>query len=79
MGESLQLLFEIATILRVYNAAMLTIGDAARRFRDGSLTPEALTNDCLAAIARENPRINAFTEVFERSALEEASSTSRAA
>ena len=51
---------------------MLSIVEAGKRFRDGSLTPEALAKDVLAAIARENPRLNAYYEVFERSALEEA-------
>lgn len=51
---------------------MLTIAEAARRFRDGSLAPEALTRDTLAAIAKENPRLNAYYEVFETSALAEA-------
>ena len=51
---------------------MLTISEAARKFREGSLTPEALARESLAAIARENPRLNAFSEVFERSALAEA-------
>ncbi len=51
---------------------MLSIVEAGRRFRDGSLTPEGLVRDLLAAIRRENPRLNAFYEVFEASALEEA-------
>ena len=51
---------------------MLSIVEAGRRFRDGSLTPEALAKEILAAVATRNPRLNAYYEVFERSALEEA-------
>lgn len=42
----------------------LTAVLAAKRFRSGSLTPEALTRDLLARIAARNPTLNAFYEVF---------------
>ncbi len=55
----------------------LTIVEAGRRFRDGSLSPERLTEDLLARIARENPRLNAFYEVFTREARETAARATR--
>jgi aspartyl-tRNA(Asn)/glutamyl-tRNA(Gln) amidotransferase subunit A len=53
------------------------IVETGRKFRDGSLTPEALVRDLLAAVRRENPRLNAFTEVFETGALQEAQRATR--
>lgn len=43
---------------------MITIQEAARRFRDGSLAPSALLRDCLDAVKRLNPKLNAFSELF---------------
>ena len=40
--------------------AMLTATEAARRIRDGSLRPEALLEACLARIAEDEPRVQAF-------------------
>lgn len=42
------------------NPATLTIVDAARRLRDGSLTSVDLTEACLARIAQEGARLNTF-------------------
>jgi aspartyl-tRNA(Asn)/glutamyl-tRNA(Gln) amidotransferase subunit A len=55
----------------------LTAVEAARRFRDGSLTPEALTADLLDRIASENPVLNAFYEIFEEEARESAVTATR--
>jgi len=57
----------------------LTLGavEAARRFRDGSLTPEALTEELLGRIASENPLLNAFYEVFEGEARASAVTATR--
>ena len=43
----------------------LTAVDALTRFGEGSLSPETLVDDCLARIARDNPKVNAFTCVNE--------------
>lgn len=43
----------------------LTAVDALARFGEGSLSPETLVDDCLARIARDNPKVNAFTCVNE--------------
>lgn len=43
----------------------LTAVEALARFRQGTLSPEALVNDCLERIARDNPKVNAFTCVNE--------------
>jgi aspartyl-tRNA(Asn)/glutamyl-tRNA(Gln) amidotransferase subunit A len=56
---------------------MPTAVEAARRFRDGSLTPEALTERLLGRIASENPRLNAFYEVFAEEARESARTAAR--
>lgn len=56
---------------------MITIAEAARRFRDGSLAPEKLTEECLSLIAKENPRLNAFWEVFEKEARAEAAAAAK--
>lgn len=50
----------MSTPSTVPNTASLTIVDAARRLRDGSLTSVALTEACLARIARDNDRLKAF-------------------
>lgn len=47
---------------------MLTIAEAGRRFRDGSLSPVAFTEECLARIGELNPELNAFWEVFAEEA-----------
>jgi aspartyl-tRNA(Asn)/glutamyl-tRNA(Gln) amidotransferase subunit A len=44
--------------------SMLTIAEAGRRFRSGDLSPETLTEALLDRIRRENPRLNAYYEVF---------------
>lgn len=44
--------------------SMLTIAEAGRRFRSGELSPEPLTEMLLDRIRRENPRLNAYYEVF---------------
>jgi aspartyl-tRNA(Asn)/glutamyl-tRNA(Gln) amidotransferase subunit A len=43
---------------------MLTIAEAGRKFRSGELSPETLVEMFLDRIKRENPRLNAFYEVF---------------
>lgn len=43
---------------------MLTIAEAGRKFRSGALSPETLVEMFLERIQRENPRLNAFYEVF---------------
>ncbi len=48
----------------------LTITEAGRRFRDGSLSPAKLINDLLDRIERENPRLNAYWEVCADDARE---------
>ncbi|WJK78209.1 hypothetical protein QOV31_005094 (plasmid) [Agrobacterium fabrum] len=45
----------------------------------GELSSEALVTECLARIARLNPTINAFSQVYEESALEEARACDREA
>jgi len=54
-----------------------TAVEAARRFRDGSLTPIALTESLLERIASENPLLNAFYEVFEEESRESAAALTR--
>jgi aspartyl-tRNA(Asn)/glutamyl-tRNA(Gln) amidotransferase subunit A len=55
----------------------LTAVESARRFREGSLTPEVLTEELLERIASENPLLNAFYEVFEAEARESAAAATR--
>ncbi len=55
----------------------ITAVEAAKRFRSGALTPEALTRDLLDRIAAENPRLNAFYEVFETEARATAAAATR--
>jgi len=57
--------------------AVTTAAEAARRFRDGTLTPAELTDELLARIARENPRLNAYYEVFVAEARESAAAATR--
>ena len=54
-----------------------TAADAARRFREGSLTPQDLTDDLLARIERDNPRLNAYYEVFASEARDSAAQAAR--
>jgi aspartyl-tRNA(Asn)/glutamyl-tRNA(Gln) amidotransferase subunit A len=61
----------------VPNTASLTIVDAARRLRDGSLTSVALTEACLARIARDNDRLKAFILVMADTAREQAEAADR--
>ena len=49
-----------------------TIGEALERLRDGSLRSADLTRQCLDAIARLNPALNAFIAVTAEDALEAA-------
>jgi aspartyl-tRNA(Asn)/glutamyl-tRNA(Gln) amidotransferase subunit A len=56
---------------------MSTAAEAARKFRAGELTPSALTEALLARIAGENPRLNAFYEIFADSARAEADRATR--
>jgi len=44
--------------------AMRSIVEAGRKFRSGELSPETLTEMFLDRIQRENPKLNAFYEVF---------------
>jgi aspartyl-tRNA(Asn)/glutamyl-tRNA(Gln) amidotransferase subunit A len=47
----------------------LTIADAGRRFRDGTLTPTQLTEALLARIERLNGRLHAYLLVTADQAL----------
>jgi aspartyl-tRNA(Asn)/glutamyl-tRNA(Gln) amidotransferase subunit A len=67
----------VSTPSTVLNTASLTIVDAARRLRDGSLTSVALTEACLARIARDNERLNAFILVTADAAREQAAAADR--
>jgi aspartyl-tRNA(Asn)/glutamyl-tRNA(Gln) amidotransferase subunit A len=55
----------------------ITAARAGRGFRDGSLTPEQLTGNLLERIERENPRLNAFYEVFAAEARVAAAAATR--
>ncbi len=55
-------------------AALPTISDLAPRLRRKEVSPVEITCDCLNAIARLNPSLNAFITVMADSALEEARS-----
>jgi len=57
--------------------SFLSVREAGRKFRDGSLTPSALTDRCLARIAELNPKLNAFYEVFTGEARAEAERAAR--
>lgn len=58
--------------------ATLTAVDALARFREGSLSPGALVEDCLARIERDNPRVNAFSCVNGEQARQLAAESTRA-
>ncbi len=67
----------VNTPVAVPNPTSLTIVDAARRLRDGSLTSAALTEACLARIARDNERLNAFILVTAEAARAQAAAADR--
>jgi len=52
--------------------AGLTIAEAGRRLRSGSLTATALTEACLERIQTYNPKINAYITVMREAALAQA-------
>ena len=51
--------------------------EAGRRFRQGLLTPTDLTEELLGRIADENPRLNAYYEVFGAEARRSAAIATR--
>src|SRR5258705_316176 len=51
--------------------------ETGRAFRSGTLTPTALTDELLGRIAAENPKLNAFYEVFETEARASAAAATR--
>ncbi|MBI5655158.1 Asp-tRNA(Asn)/Glu-tRNA(Gln) amidotransferase subunit GatA [Candidatus Uhrbacteria bacterium] len=50
----------------------LTIAEARKRLDAGDLTSTELTKACIAEIKNQNPTLNAFIEVYEDDALEQA-------
>src|SRR5436853_3712099 len=56
---------------------ILSVADAARKFRAGTLTPSALTDQLLARIESQNPKLNAFYEVFQAQARDNAARATR--
>ncbi|HET6473090.1 MAG TPA: amidase family protein [Pseudomonadales bacterium] len=58
--------------------SMPTVVDAARAIRSGATTSEALTLECLAAIERRNPTLNAFVHLDADGALAAARAVDRA-
>jgi len=56
---------------------MISAVENSRRFREGSLTPEELTEELLERIALENPRLNAYYEVFHSDARRAAAAATR--
>lgn len=58
--------------MTIPDPSTLTIVDAARGLRDGSLTSLALTEACLGRIARESAKLNAFISVSREAARAEA-------
>ena len=50
----------------------MTICEIVQKVKDGSVTAEAVTRGALDVIARKNPEINAFVEVFGEEALQRA-------
>jgi aspartyl-tRNA(Asn)/glutamyl-tRNA(Gln) amidotransferase subunit A len=56
----------------VTGAGRPSIADAASRLARGSISSERLTEECLARIAAENPRLNAFITVTADEALADA-------
>ena len=57
---------------------MPTVVEAARSIRSGTLSSEALTLECIAAIERHNPMLNAFVHLDFDAALATARSVDRA-
>ncbi len=57
---------------------MPTVVEAARSIRAGTLTSEALTLECIAAIERHNPALNAFVHLDFETALAAARAVDRA-
>ncbi|MBD9627943.1 amidase [Ensifer sp. ENS06] len=57
----------------------LSVLSLSAAIASGELTSEALVRECLARIARLNPILNAFSQVFEQKALEEAQACDREA
>ena len=51
--------------------------ETGRAFRSGTLTPAALTDELLGRVAAENPKLNAFYEVFETEARASAAAATR--
>lgn len=62
--------------IEIVDFSVLTLSAA---IASGELSSEALVTECLARIARLNPTINAFSQVYEESALEEARACDREA
>jgi len=56
---------------------MRSIAEAGRDFRSGTLSPETLTEMFLDRIQRENPKLNAFYEVFWDEARSSAATAAR--
>jgi aspartyl-tRNA(Asn)/glutamyl-tRNA(Gln) amidotransferase subunit A len=56
---------------------MMTIVEAGRKFRSGELSPEALVEQLLDRIKRENPKLNAYYEVFWEEAPRAAAQASK--
>ncbi|HZI89321.1 MAG TPA: amidase, partial [Candidatus Polarisedimenticolia bacterium] len=54
-----------------------TVVDAAARFRSGTLRPSELTESLLERIARQNPGLNAFYEIFAVQARASAATATR--
>jgi len=55
----------------------ISAAEAAKRFRQGTLTPQHLTEELLERIGSENPRVNAFYEVFASEARAAAAAAAR--
>src|SRR5262245_46157705 len=55
----------------------LTLVETAAKFRSGALTPEALTEEMLSRSEKQNPRLNAYYEVFGKSARAAAAQAGR--
>ena len=56
---------------------LISAAAVARQFREGSLTPNELTEELLERIARENPRLNAYYEVLDAEARRAAAMATR--
>jgi aspartyl-tRNA(Asn)/glutamyl-tRNA(Gln) amidotransferase subunit A len=70
-AKSSGLAFQSRTESRI-GPAGLTIAEAGRRLRSGSLTATALTEACLERIQAYNPKINAYITVMREAALAQA-------